>query len=128
MDYSNTVKDLSRAVARVDVNASAGLEDTPPNTESNPHGLTMSELLSSVADSLAYELERSGIAHRNISTEAVVAMLSAHGMSAFGLQLWAAEIADRMRANYAHGRWSSSTLESVARESSEYAATYYSEN
>jgi hypothetical protein len=113
---SNTVKDLSRAVARADENASASPMDTPPG-----ESLSFGEMLNSVATGIAYEFERAGISHRKISDETVVAILAAHGMSPFGLTQWGADIADRVRSDFGHGRWSSETLAQVAEASRAYA-------
>lgn len=112
MTTPNTVTDLSRAVTRVDENASADPGDTPPGEL-----LTFGEMLNSVASGIAYQFERAGISHRKISDETVISILASHGMSPFGLTQWGAGIADRIRGDFAHGRMSSESLQAMAQES-----------
>ncbi len=113
---NNTVKDLTRAIERVDRNASADPADIPPGEE-----LSFSDMLTSVARGIGYQFDRAGISPRRVPDTAIVAILAAHGMSYHGIEQWAGDIADRVRADYSHGRMSSQSLETVAQESRDIA-------
>ena len=116
MKISNTVKDVSRAVAAVDTNASAGIGDIPPGMDD-----TMGDLLARVANNFAYQLARTGVSHRTVSDEHVVAMLSAHGASYFTVETWTAYIADIVRNNQTLGGWGTQTAAVIARASRDAA-------
>lgn len=120
------VQDLARAIARVDVNASADPGDVIPGDSAPTYftGVndpTFGAMLSDVASGIASEFDRAGLTFRKITDETVVAILAAYGMSPFALTEWAADIADRLRSDFGHGKWSSESLANIAAESRQIA-------
>lgn len=108
--YSNTVKNVSRAIAWIDRNASAGLDDMPEHGDKS----TLRSKLISLSSGIAYELSRAGIAHHKSTDRDIVVILAAHGMSAFSIEQFAHHVADMVRGDFQQGSMSNRDASSVA--------------
>lgn len=112
--YYNGITDettfISNGVLTVDANAAIGYDDLVNGT--GP--ATLGAHVNALADRLAERMATAGIARQSVGGVAVVAILAALGMSRFGIEQHAAEIAVRIRKNAAYDKGSDDRLTRVA--------------
>jgi membrane protein involved in colicin uptake len=92
-DYANTVKDVSRAIAQLDVVATSDTAE-------------VNDAVASVASNLAYQFARHNGwgGRKNVTQRDVRAALISHGASTITVEQYARRIASTIRADFTDGR------------------------